>query len=125
MPLTLPLLALAIGGILGSLAFSGDPWSTPKRRKRHLPVLFGVSAVAAIVPNAGQWLYDAGLSTLHFEILEQVSYLTFAFAAVGAWVLLSPSRTRWLLLALVPVLLAQPVLWTYAFVAWATGGFAP
>ena len=81
--------------------------------------------MTAIVPNAGQWLYDAGLSTPHFEIVEQVSYLLFGFAAVGAWVLLSPSRTRWLLVALVPVLLAQPVLWTYAFVAWSIGGFAP
>jgi len=46
-------------------------------------------------------------------------------ASVAGWCILQASWKRWLLLFLIPATFAQPLLSTYAFIAWTVGGFAP
>ena len=67
------------------------------------------AALAAAATNATQRLLDAQLAFETVDLLERASYFVFGFAATSAWVLLRPSRLRWLLMLLVPVALYEPL----------------
>lgn len=117
-------LVTGVGAWLGLLAARVHPYL-----RRHgqpaLLCLILAAIVSAFLPNMGQSLYDVGLSSAQTDFTIALGYLAFGFSITASWVLLLGSRTRWLLLVLVPVSFAQPALWTYALSAWSIGGFAP
>jgi hypothetical protein len=90
-----------------------------------LVALVMLALVVTWIPNAGQQLYDLGMSFPTIEVLQSASYFIFAFAVFGAWQFLERSWRRWLLILLVPVSFAQPLLWTWAYISWTIWGFAP
>lgn len=125
MPILFPLFAALVGAIAGFSAFYAYARGAYGGRRIVLFGLIFIAVSAALVPNAGQQLYDVGLSDAAIDLAERASYFVFAFATAGAWLLFVPSPKRWFLLVLVPVSFAQPALWTLAHLAWMKGGFAP
>ena len=125
MPIILPLLVAAIGGVAGFFAFSSYLRSVRQGRAFVLFVLIVLALAAAVIPNAGQQLYNLGMSFPAIDVLDGVSYFIFAFTTVGAWMFLAPSRKRWFLMALIPISFAQPMLWTIVIIGWSVRGFAP
>ena len=123
-PLTMPLISATAGGIAGFTVFAkrrGNAWSS----KPLLAVLVAVALGAALVPFAGQLLYDIGLSDSARLAFTYVSYALVGFGLVGAWLLLHPSRVRWLLVALIPLSLFHAGSWAFAYYIWGTRGFGP
>jgi hypothetical protein len=123
-PLELPLAAAVAGTLAGSFT------AIRYLRARHasnpvLLVLVVLASVAAIIPNAGQWLFDLGISFPWIGIWERASYFVLAFAVTWAWRLLGRSWKRWLLMIFLPVAFAQPMLTTFAYICWSIKGFAP
>jgi hypothetical protein len=124
MPLFLPLALETVGALVGYLALSSYRRSKPNS-VTMLVALLTVAIAAAVTPNIGQQFFDMGMSFPTIQVLGSVSYFIFAFATAGAWAVLRSSKRRWALLALVPVSLAHPFLWTFAHIAWTINGFAP
>jgi hypothetical protein len=120
-PLAFPGLAAAAGALAGYFTFRsqrfGGLWI--------LSMLIFSAIAMAIVPNARQQFYDLGISLPAIDVLSNISYVVFAFSFVGAWMLQKITWRRWLLATLIPLSFAQPLLWTFAFFAWSTRGFAP
>jgi lysylphosphatidylglycerol synthetase-like protein (DUF2156 family) len=85
-------------------------------------VLLVCSALAA---NSTQLWWDLGFSYEVIRVAEGLSVFLFALLLGGTWRLLYPSKKRWLLLATVPLGLAQTLLSGAMFAAWAIKGFAP
>jgi len=86
----------------------------------------GVTAIAAaLVPNAGQQLYDLGMTFPAIELIQTASYFVFGSAIIAGWHILHTSWKRWLFAPLVPVSFAQPALWTLVYIGWNIHGFAP
>ena len=123
LPLALPVAAAAVGGLTSH--FTLAKFRPILGRGPVLFVLIILSVVAAWIPNAGQQLYDLGISFPVIETLQTASYFIFAFAVFGAWRLLNRSWWRWLLILLVPISFARPLLWTWAYISWTIWGFAP
>lgn len=123
--LSLPLLIVFAGGIAGFVASSFYLRSMGRKRVSVLVVLVVVTLATTPIPYMGQQFYEAGFSTGASFIIEGVGYFAFAFATVGAWMFLAPSRTRWLLLVLVPVLLAHPLILAITGINWAIYGYHP
>jgi hypothetical protein len=123
-PLFIPVVAVVVALPAGVLVFSrwrgANPWRTPL-----LLVTTVVAVIAAVVPNSGQGMYELGMSFRLIDLLEGGSYFLFVFALTGAWVLMPHQWSRWLLLALVPIALFEPLKWTWAFFLWSVWGFAP
>ena len=124
LPLSLPLAAAAAGGMASYFTLARYR-PTGVRRGQILLVLVGLSVAAAWIPNAGQQLYDVGMSFPAIETLQAASYFSFAFTMFGAWQFLGRSWWRWLLILLAFVSFAQPLLWTLAYIRWTVWGFAP
>jgi hypothetical protein len=124
-PLAVPLLAMVAGGISISFVFSKYSSRTNQWSPRVLIILGILGIVTAIVPNAGQQLYDLGISFPVIDSLTRVSYFLFGVAMVGVWRLLARRWQRWLFALLVPISFAQPLLWTWAYFVWTVWGFAP
>lgn len=124
LPLALPVVAAVAGGV--TCFFTMARYSrTDTGRGPILAVLVGLSVVAAWIPNAGQQLYNVGMTFPVIETLQSASYFIFAFTVLGAWQILSRSWWRWLLILLALVSFAQPLLWTWAYISWTVWGFAP
>jgi hypothetical protein len=123
-PLAFPSAVAAVGGGLGVIAVAKNRGRVAKRGPIVLAFVI-LAAVAAWIPNAGQQLYDLGVSFPVIDIIQTASYFAFAFALVCAWQLLHEFRRRWFLSILVPVSFAQPLLWTWAYFSWTIWGFAP
>jgi hypothetical protein len=119
-PLTIPLLVLAAGGVAGYFA-----WRRRSGPALILGALIAVAILAALVPFAGQFLYDLGLSWSTSQIVTHVSYGIVGFCVAGAWLLLRPSPARWGLVAIVPLSLFTAASWAFAYYIWDTRGFAP
>ena len=124
LPLALPVTAAAAGGV-ASLFTLAKHSRTIVRRGPIMMALIAVSILAAWIPNAGQQLYDLGISFPTIEVLQAASYFVFAFGIFSAWQFLERSWRRYLLILLVPVSFAQPLLWTWAYISWTIWGFAP
>ncbi len=77
-----------------------------------------VAVTAAVATNATQSLLDLGLPFTMVDVLEAGSFFVFGFSSTAAWVLLKPSMLRWLLLALVPLALYEPLRWVFALLRW-------
>ena len=123
-PLTIPLISGLAGGIAGFMVFAKRRGNAPS--SKPLPaVLIAVALGAALVPFAGQLLYDIGLSNSSRLGVTYVSYALVGFGMVGAWLLIHPSRVRWLLVALIPLSLFHAGSWTFAYYIWDTRGFGP
>jgi hypothetical protein len=124
-PLVVPLIPAVIGGLVGHVLLSSLPMTGQWRR----PVVLAVSILgvaAALIPNAGQQLYDVGISFDAVAVLDGVSYALLGGAVVGLWSLLVKRWQRWLYAAIVvPTAFAQPLLWMFAYTAWTIWGFAP
>jgi hypothetical protein len=123
MPIVLPLVAAVLGGFLGVLVFSSYLRSMQRGKAAVLFVLIFIAFAAFVIPNAGQQLYEFGMSFSAIDVLNGVSYFVFSFAIVCAWMSMRPSRSRWLLVALIPVSFAQPLLWTLVIIGWSIRGF--
>jgi hypothetical protein len=124
MSILLVLAATFIGSLAGFLVidrFRRSRQGGPARREIKAVVVAGavlLAAIAAVATNATQRLLDLGLAFTTVDVLEAVSYFVFGSAITAAWVLLKPSRLRWLLAALVPVALFEPLRWALALAAW-------
>jgi hypothetical protein len=123
-PLTIPLLAVIAGGIAGFVLLSKRRREAP-RSKPLLAALVAVALGAALMPFAGQLLYDIGLSESARQAVTYVSYAFVGFGMVGAWLLLHPAPLRWLLIALVPISLFNAASWAFAYYIWDTRGIGP
>ncbi len=123
-PLSIPLLATIAGGVAGRIAFTKHRNGESSSK----PLLVGLIAVAlgaALVPFAGQLLYDIGLSWSALQAATNSSHALVGFCLVGSWMLLRPAPARWFLVALVPVSLFNAASWAFAYYAWETRGFGP
>src|SRR5438876_1020336 len=108
-PLSIPLISAAAGGVAGYFTFT----KYRELRLKRGPMLWGLivlSALSAFIPNVGQQLYILGMSLPATEIAERASYFVFGFAAVGAWQLLARRWIRAVLLLLIPICFAQPLI---------------
>jgi len=123
MPIISSFLISAAGGVAGYFTFSS--YLCSRRQNEVLCILIVFALTNAVLPNIGQQLYDLGMSFHTMDVLNNFSYFIVAFATVCAWMFLRPLRRRWLLIALVPVSLAQPILSTLVIIGWSIGGFAP
>src|SRR5687768_4908869 len=66
---------------------------------------------AAVATNTTQSMLDLGLGFMTVDVMEAFFYFLFGFSITAAWVLLKPSRLRWLLAMLVPLALYEPLRW--------------
>ena len=125
MPVALSLIASALGGFSGFFIYSSYLRSIKQGKAAVLFVLIFLALAAAVIPNIGQILYELGMSFPSIDVLDGVSYFVFSFSLVCAWMFLQPSRSRWILMALIPISFAQPLLWTLVIIGWRVEGFAP
>ncbi len=110
----------------------GLGYSCASRFKKRIPrgntaivvacVLLVCSALAA---SSTQLWWDLGLPYEVIRIAEGLSGFLFGLFLGGTWRLIYPSKKRWLLLATVPLGLAQTLLSGAMVTAWAIKGFAP
>ncbi len=120
MSILLVLAAAFIGGVAAYL--SGKRFTRGLQGHRAktwvivATVLLAVAAAAAT--QATQSLLDLGLAFTTVDVLEATNYFVFGFSGTAAWLLLKPSMLRWLLLALVPIALYEPLRWVFALVRW-------
>ncbi len=118
MSLLILLAAALVGALAGFFAatrlFHGD-----RVPKVVIAILVVPALLAAAATNATQRLLDSGLAFETVDFLERSSYFVFGFAATSAWVLLTPSKLRWFLAALVPIALFEPLRIGIALLAWA------
>ena len=122
-PLSIPV-AASLAGV--ALAVGVPSRYRDLRLQSRLGLALTVVAVtASLIPNIGQQLYDLGISDSAIEIVQNASYVCFAFAMFVLWRLLGQSGVRWFLLLLVPIAFGRPFLWTLAYISWSTRGFAP
>ena len=123
-PLALPTVFAVVGSVAGYFSASKIDFVNAMPRSTLLGLIV-VAIATAVVPNVGQSLYDLGMSIPVIRVVQNVSYFVSGFAIVAGWCILQASWKRWLLLFLIPATFAQPLLSTYAFIAWTVGGFAP
>ena len=81
LPLSLPIAAAAAGGMASFFTLARYR-PTDVRRGQLLVVLVGLSVAAAWVPNAGQQLYDVGMSFPEIETLQGASYFQLRLHSV-------------------------------------------
>jgi len=124
LPLLVPFIAVIVAMPAALLFFRIGRYGR-LGRNRLLWATVLVAGVAALVPNSGQRMYDAGISLQLIDILEGASYFVFVFALTGAWTLVGPGWPRAALFLLVPIALFEPVRWTWALSIWSIWGFAP
>lgn len=116
MSILLVLAAACIGSLAGFLAVNRfGRGRQPKRGITAAAVLLAAGAAAAT--NATQWMLDLGLEFMTVDVLEAFFYFLFGFSITAAWVLLKPSRLRWLLALLVPLALYEPLRWLLVLAA--------
>jgi hypothetical protein len=72
---------------------------------------------AAVATNATQRMLDLGLGFMTVDVMEAFFYFLFGLSITAAWMLLKPSRLRWLLAALVPLALYEPLRWAVLLAA--------
>lgn len=123
MPIILSFLSSAAGGFAGYFTFSSYLGS--RHQGGMLCILIVFALTTAALPNIGQQLYDLGMSIHTIDVLNYFSYFMVAFTTVGASMFLRPLRNRWLLIALIPVSLAQPIFSILVIISWSVGVFAP
>lgn len=123
--LSIPLLIAFAGGIAGFIASSFYLRSVQRKNVLVLVVLVVVALATTVIPYMGPQFYEAGISNGASSALEGIGYFAFAFATVGAWMFLAPSRSRWLLLALAPIALAHPLIMATTGINWAIYGYQP
>jgi hypothetical protein len=122
-PLFVPILALVLAVPASVVLFR-------RFRRDGLPRSYAlcatvlIAAIASMLPNSGQRLYDLG-GSLFTNTVTNASYFLFFFTLTGAWVLIGCNWNRWLLLVLVPIALFEPLKWTLALFIWSVRGFAP
>ena len=122
--LLLPFIAVVVALPAALLFFRS--WRDGKRgRNLLLLATVLVAGVAALVPNSGQRMYDARFAVELIDLLEGASYVVFAFALTGAWMLVGHGWQRAALLLLVPIALFQRLEGTLALFIWSVRGFAP
>lgn len=92
-------------------------------RGRLLWGLIPLAVLTALVPNAGQRMYDLGFSTPVIDRLEMAGLYLFVFTFTGAWTLIGRDRRRWLLIVLVPVAFFEWLKGTWTFLVWSIWGF--
>jgi hypothetical protein len=124
LPLALPLLAAAVGFLVGLALLRSFRASLLSRSP--VPIAFAILLVAAaIASNSHQKLYDLGLSLPSIDVLQIAIYGIVGLSISCLW---WASRRLWFrgaVLVLVLVSFIQPLLWTFAFATWTIGGFAP
>lgn len=108
----------SLAGFLGASRFGRGRQGSPARRQGMIAAVV-LAAIAAVATNATQLLLDVGLPFTTVDVLEAFNYFVFGFAIAAAWVLMKPSSERWLLAALVPVALFEPLRWTSTLFMWA------
>jgi hypothetical protein len=123
-PVMLSIAAVGIGVATSTLVVSRLPM-LKARRGAFLAALVIASIASALFANVTQLLYDIGLSLRAIDALHLLSYLIFGFAISIAFGVLADSKTKWLLVLLVPVAFAQPILFIVTLVGWSINGFAP
>jgi hypothetical protein len=116
MSILLLLAATCIGSLAGFLAV--DRFSRGRQPKAGVTAAAVLLATgAAVATNATQWMLELGLGFMTVDVMEGFFYLVFGFSIAAAWVLLKPSRLRWLLAVLVPLALYEPLRWALLLVA--------
>jgi hypothetical protein len=116
MSILLLLAALFIGSLAGFLAVERfAAGHSAKAGVTAAAVLVAIAAAAAT--NATQWMLDLGLDFMTVDVMEAFFYFAFGFSITAAWMLLKPSKLRWLLAALVPLALYEPLRWLLVLLA--------
>jgi hypothetical protein len=118
MSMLLVLAAALLGSLTGYVTVKHLGGSRAKSMA-VIAALIVVAAIAAVGANASQTLLDLGLPFTAVDVIEAASYFVFGFSLTAAWVLLKPSRLRWLLLALVPIAFIDPLHFGFRLAMWA------
>ncbi len=111
---------VVVAALLGSLAgFLAVKRGLLPRRWGLIAALCAIAVLAAVSTNATQRLLDAGFDFTLVDIIEAASYFIFGFSNTAAWALFRPSPLRWVLFALIPVAMIEPLHWAMVGIAWA------
>lgn len=125
MVLLLPISCILLGGVIAYFLpkrLEGEGMS-PRRGAMYAGLV--LLALAAVVANSAQTMYDLGLTFEAINVVAGLALLAGSAALVRVWRILYPGRARWFLLLPGGVLMLKPLLTTFTLAMWSLNGFAP
>lgn len=123
--LLLPFACILLGVLVGCVLPRRQAGAGVSSPRRAVYIGLGLLALAAVVANSGQTLYELGLTFGAIDMAAGLALFAGSAFLVALWRTLYPRRTRWLLLLPGGVLWFQPLLTTFTLAVWSLNGFAP